>query len=159
MECSDYIAIIALIISVITFFVQIYPNRLNLKCHKNYLWETCGSSGDKRFYCLTSILENRSRLPISVTSIALIVGDFEYMHHNEKTFLYGGSYPTTNDDKEVVKIMSNEFPVNIDYLSAKTIRTIFNLNKEITTNKVSLRINTTRGEILVKDIEFSKEQY
>lgn len=152
MECSDYIAIIALAVSIITFYFQFFPNRKNLKCAKAYLWRSID------YYCLTVTLENHSRLPLSIVSVKMILKDKTYNFYNEKCFLYGGSYPTF-EGTEKISVFSDEFPISLDFLSSNTFRILFDTDDNITEDTINIELDTTRGTINCKNIKVINKQY
>lgn len=153
------LSLTAIIISVISLCFQFIPNKTNLTCSNVFLWKRVEKYGDSNFYCLTATYENRSRLPITITRIKIIINGIEYKHNNQSIFLFGGAYPDFDNTTEYHKVESNEFPINIDALAAKTIRTFFVIDEELKTNLLKIILETTRGQLIYSNITASTEQY
>lgn len=156
-EFSDLIATIALIVSFITLLLQFLPNRKKVKCNNVFFWKSMAYS-QEHCYCLTLTLENNSVLPISITNLKLIIDKKVFVPHNERVFLYGGSYPVM-DDIEKVRIFSNELPISLNGLSANTFRILFFIKKNVSLNSLSLILETTRGKITIKNVRVSDKQH
>lgn len=160
MKISDIIATIALIISVTSIFVNIFPKRKHLICKYFFFWRHHPENNMKYEYCLTSIIENRSELPISIVSINIKVNGSFIRNTPEKIFLHGGGYPTVNNEHESIKVFTDVFPIDIGPLTSKTVRTYFTLLDETNYDEIeSIVFETTRGLFTFKKPKISKKSY
>lgn len=150
---STIMSAIAIIVSVISFAYQFFQNRKNLKCNTAYFWKTFAFP-DEYCYCLTPILENRSKLPISITKANIVIDGETFEFHNENVFLYGGG-----DETQIVNIFSNELPIFLNGLSANTFRILFFIGKDIEPESLTLILETTRGKITINNIKVNDNQY
>lgn len=141
--------------TLITFISAFVTKRKNLKLKLN----TCVYKTDLQRLVIGITFENRSQLPIAVTSVSLIVNNQESLPLKHPHCV--GSY-AHREDGEVIdrKFTYNlDFPVDISQLSAVSGQILFEFSpvvlKKLST-PLTLLIHSTRGR--VQKILFQPDQ-
>lgn len=151
---SIIISVIALIISIINLIYLLMTNkkRFNLTI-ENY---SQGKVDNKDFYFFNVILSNKSRLPIAINEISLVEQEEIYTFIKSPRLLLEGQ---TTRGKEVLKrkeIYSSKFPLNINGLCSEQFFLVMYGPKDFNSKKVKIIINTSRGKVKRKIINFKK---
>lgn len=145
------ISVISLVLSLYNFFHSIYVERkkltINLFCYEKIKFT------DHLVYTFKTIIENNSRLPVSITNISLDNTNCEYSYDYifKKSQRHGNI--VVNEDK----FYGIQLPVNLSALMSISCLIRFNMLDEIDFDNFTLKINTNRGAIKNANVIFHSD--
>ncbi len=143
--------IISIIIAILAFVLSLGNAIYTYKCnHKNINLiinsYTRNYIKDKYIYIFDLLIENKSRLPISINSIKIVKGEKEYKININPTLLSEITSRTGKNITGVSKLFSATFPINISGLNDS--REFIELSKNIDlSGDCIIKLCTNRGII------------
>ena len=138
------VAVVGFLLSAFTFIQRLLNEKLNLKLsiehfdfYGNNVW----------FY---TVLENHSRLPVSIIKIQLIGAYDELIYSAE---LQPSVLKTEYINKELIKVHSLGFPIELSSLGARSGNLYFLMpvhhNPSLHKKSLNLIISTNRGKVMI----------
>lgn len=145
------IAVSGFIISIINLIYLIKNNLKSIDIKELYFLKMVITN--KYHYEFTTIFVNKSKLPISIINIEIINNNKSYYSKSDKTIVC-----EHKDSQGVItKIMTADFPINLNCLESKKEIIYFKLDEELEKENFKMIIYTNRGK-LEKNVSFKQKQ-
>lgn len=131
-----------------------------VKSRKNISIQIIKLTKPKNYLIIYAMLNNRSRLPITVESLSVIICDKKYTCSLLPKKVFETSTKTGNIVKDHKEYYTLPFPINIPSLSGMSGYFLFDLPEEASqklSTPLTMLIHSNRGKALEKKLSFEHE--
>lgn len=103
------------------------------------------------------LMDNKSRLPISINRVSLIINETTYHAFDIKTQIFRGDYKSNNEIIKTDIIYSAEFPIELASLGGTNFYLFFELPPnafQSLSTQLTLQFHTNRGMVRKRKLSF-----
>jgi hypothetical protein len=144
-------SIVAIVLSLINLVYLVITNNKKLDFNiRNYTYIKTFTADKSFFYLFNVEFINKSRQPISITSVKFIDGDKTFDIDLEQQRLADKNKTMGQEVIERKKLDSADFPINLTSLTAIRKILIMHGDDNLQNKKIKVVINTNRGKIYKK---------
>lgn len=132
-----------------TFSLISTRKSINVRISKAYLYDNS--------ILLHILIDNKSRLPITITRISLVIGNNIFSTFDTQTQIYRGERKCKGEVLSVNTIYSPTFPIEIGSLGGTNCYPYFELSPEAfetLSTELTLQFHTNRGMVKKKKLSF-----
>ena len=160
MNIELIVAIAVFIFSITSWIYMIYMNRKDVSLIINrYTSYRTDDIQKESLYIMSVSFENKSRQPIAISKLAVLLDDTEYDFRVDATIIFKGTLSTGNRVDESNEISSTQYPINLSPLNSCHAYTYVTLPSDCVlpvSTSLTFAIYTNRGVVKQMICELQK---